>query len=815
VPAVGDRIGSYKLLEQIGEGGMGEVWVADQQAPLKRRVAVKLIKPGMDSRNVLARFEAERQALAVMDHPNIARVLDAGTSADGRPFFVMELVKGTPITEFCDARRLTPRQRLELFVPVCQAIQHAHQKGVIHRDIKPSNVLVALHDETPVVKVIDFGVAKAIGHQLTEKTVYTGFGALVGTPAYMAPEQATFNQLDIDTRADVYALGVLLYELLAGSPPLEPQRLQKAALDDVLRIVREEDPPRPSQRLSTSQARASIAATRQLDPGKLSQMMRGELDWIVMKALEKDRGRRYETANGLARDVQRYLAGDAVEACPPTLAYRLRKAYRRNRAAVLTAGAFALVLVTAAVVSVAFAVQARRAEADALAERDRAAEAEAHAAEEAAAARDVNEFFCRDVFGRANPLLAGDRELKVRTVLDETAPQIDARFASRPLAEATVRHAVGDAYLGMGELDRARPQLERALAIRLRELGPRHPDTLLSQCRLSLVALMFGDVDRGRSLVEQAMQAAKGELSEDHPVTQELHLSFAILLGNTRESEEHLEAAVAGLSRLYGPEDPRALEALSYLARVRIYAGRLDAAEADIRRGLAAQRRMPNGLPAVRVRGHFTYRLGDLELHRRRYPQAAAAYARAVEDFAKVYGEDNPWSTTNIRLMRGIALQLAGRYAEAADALAEAEAFYLKKLPPSAPNVVSLRPFLARCLLATGRRAEAAARARAAVEGAAVFNRLADKHDLYALYAHAVHAACLTAEGKYADAETHLLLLHNHLAAHPKVIPDGFRPIRTDLYRWTAELYGAWGKKDQAAKWRAKLMQLPPEGEKP
>ena len=360
---IGDRVGPYKLLEKIGEGGMGEVWVADQLEPIKRRVAIKLIKPGMDSRSVLGRFEAERQALAVMDHPNISKVFDAGTTTDGRPYFVMELVKGTPITEFCDARKLTPKQRLELFIPVCQAIQHAHMKGIIHRDIKPSNVLVALHDETPVPKVIDFGVAKAVGQQLTEKTIYTGFGALVGTPAYMAPEQATFNQLDVDTRADVYALGVLLYELLAGSPPIEKERLKLAALDEVLRIVRDEEPPRPSARLSTSQAKASIAATRGSEPAKLSALMAGELDWIVMKALEKDRTRRYETANGFAADVQRYLAGEQVQAVPPSLGYRLRKAYRRNKTAVLVGCAFVGMILGAALVCTLLAVQARRAEA--------------------------------------------------------------------------------------------------------------------------------------------------------------------------------------------------------------------------------------------------------------------------------------------------------------------------------------------------------------------------------------------------------------------------------------------------------------------
>ncbi|MEO2092252.1 MAG: serine/threonine-protein kinase, partial [Gemmataceae bacterium] len=379
--AVGDRVGPYKLLEKIGEGGMGEVWVADQTEPIKRRVALKLIKPGMDSRSVLGRFEAERQALAVMDHPNIARVLDAGTTADGRPYFVMELVKGTPITEFADARKLSPKQRLELFVPVCQAIQHAHMKGIIHRDIKPSNVLVALHDETPVPKVIDFGVAKAVGQQLTEKTIYTGFGALVGTPAYMAPEQAAFNQLDIDTRADVYALGVLLYELLAGSPPIEKERLRKAALDEMLRMVREEEPPRPSQRLSTSQAKATIAATRGSEPAKLSALMKGELDWIVMKALEKDRTRRYETANGLAKDVERYLHGEQVQAVPPSLGYRTRKFYRRNKPAVWVAAGF-LLLTYSGASGIYFAYQrAVAAEQQAKADRDAAVAAEAAARE--------------------------------------------------------------------------------------------------------------------------------------------------------------------------------------------------------------------------------------------------------------------------------------------------------------------------------------------------------------------------------------------------------------------------------------------------
>jgi serine/threonine protein kinase len=580
----GNVIGPYKLLEQIGEGGMGLVFMADQTRPVRRRVALKVLKPGMDTRQVVARFEGERQALALMDHPHIAHVFDAGTTASGRPYFVMELVRGVPITEFCDQRRLTTRQRLELFVSVCQAVQHAHQKGIIHRDLKPSNVLVTLHDTLAVPKVIDFGIAKATTGPLTEQTVFTRFAQLVGTPLYMSPEQAEMNGLDVDTRSDVYSLGVLLYELLTGTTPFESDTLKQVGLDEMRRMIREEEPPPPSRRLSTLSAQActTIFERRGVDSRQLRQLVRGELDWIVMKALEKDRDRRYESASAFAADVQRYLNDEAVAACPPTAGYRLGKYVRRNRRVLMMVGIVAFALVAATLVSTWQAVVARDAQAQAEADRDRAEAsqrkseaAESRAATEAAISRAVNDFLERDVFGQVDtdPQLAvpsgGNPDLTVKEVLDRAAAKIGERFQDQPLVEAGIRMAIGAGYERLKQSEIAAYHFERAIAIRLDRFGPDHPATLASMQSLATRYVCRSRYTEGIALRQRILESRMRMLGPDHPET----LSCQCRLAYDYEMARQWDASVPLYERvlekqraLRGPTHPETLGTMHALA---------------------------------------------------------------------------------------------------------------------------------------------------------------------------------------------------------------------------------------------------------
>jgi serine/threonine protein kinase len=590
----GTVIGPYKLLEQIGEGGFGVVFMAEQEKPLRRKVAVKVLKPGMDTRQVVARFEAERQALALMDHVNIAKVFDAGTTASGRPYFVMELVRGVPITEFCDQYRFTPRQRLELFVTVCQAVQHAHQKGIIHRDLKPSNVLVTLHDVVAVPKVIDFGIAKAMQQKLTERTLFTHFAQMIGTPLYMSPEQAEMNSLDVDTRSDVYALGVLLYELLTGTTPFESETLKKVGLDEMRRIIREEEPPTPSQRLNTLDARAcsTVSERRGVDGRHLGQVLRGELDWIVMKALEKDRNRRYESASALAADVQRYLSDEPVAACPPSAGYRLRKYWRRNRRWLVTAGVVAGALLAATAVSIWQAARAteaqHQAETDrkqAEADKARAQTAEERATTEASIAKAVADFLQHDLLRQVDSdpqlreELSGNPNLTVKEALDRAAAKIGERFADQPLVEAAIRTVIANAYQSLPRQHQlAVSHLERAAALRQAHLGPDHPDTLASMDRL---ANAYSEVSRDAdaiALYQRILEKRRQMLGPDHPETLAClsHLAAAYCWGRQFDQSVRLYEQVLEKQRtICGPTHPETLDTMLGLAEAYRDGGRL------------------------------------------------------------------------------------------------------------------------------------------------------------------------------------------------------------------------------------------------
>jgi serine/threonine protein kinase/tetratricopeptide (TPR) repeat protein len=615
--SAGTVIGPYQLLEQIGEGGFGVVFMAEQTSPVRRKVALKVLKPGMDTRQVVARFEAERQALAVMDHPNIAKVHDGGETETGRPYFVMELVKGVPITEFCDRNRLTLRERLELFISVCGAVQHAHQKGVIHRDLKPSNVLVSRHDTQPVVKVIDFGVAKALGQELTDGTLFTGVAQMIGTPLYMSPEQAGMSDLDVDTRSDIYSLGVLLYELLTGTTPFSSERFKNAGYDQIRRIIREEEPPRPSTRLSAlSPAADTVSSGRGSNPRGLSRLVRGELDWIVMKALEKDRSRRYETANAFAADVHRYLCGEAVQAVPPSAWYRFRKLARRNRGAFTAAGGGLLVLILATAGLAANNWLVAREKKQKEAALDNAVAEKKRADENLIRARKaVKEYLFRVT---ENPRLNSADFFDLRKELLNAAIPFYREFVrqhqSDPELEAERAAAyveLGTLRLDVGELDGALADVREAEAIFARLAGT-HPDQPAFRRGLAEATNTRGvilDKQGQFGPAEAAFREALGmidRLATEHPQASEYRESLARAAGNLGDLLKDLDRPDAA-----------------------------DAADAALRRSIKLREELVAARPEKRdVRSSLAQswvNLGALEVTRRRVPQAEAAFKSALD----------------------------------------------------------------------------------------------------------------------------------------------------------------------------------------
>jgi serine/threonine protein kinase/tetratricopeptide (TPR) repeat protein len=534
-------IGPYRLLHLVGEGGMGEVWLAEQTHPVRRQVALKVIKAGMDTAQVVARFEAERQALALMDHPAIATVYDGGSTPEGRPYFAMEYVRGEPITTYCDRQRLTTQERLELFMQVCEGVQHAHQKGIIHRDLKPSNVLVTIQDDHPVPKIIDFGVAKATAQHLTERTLYTELGVMIGTPEYMSPEQAEMGGLDIDTRTDVYALGVILYELLTGALPFDRKALRQAGFAEIQRTIREKEPPRPSTRITQlGPASTEAAANRHTEPRRLASELRGDLDWVTMRALEKDRTRRYQTANALAGDLRHHLNNEPVFAGPRSTVYRAKKFVRRHRFGVAAAAALVLLLL---VFGVTMAVQAQRI----AAERDRANREAARANQEAESARQVSDFLV-GLFKVSDPGEARGNSVTAREVLDAGAAKIDRDLKDQPLVQAQLMSSMGRVYGSLGLYNEALTLQENALAIRRRLLGEQHLDVASSLLGVATILWYRGDYGRAKSLYEQGLELRERLLGKDAPaVADGLHNLGNLLWsrGEYDEAQRRLERALA------------------------------------------------------------------------------------------------------------------------------------------------------------------------------------------------------------------------------------------------------------------------------
>jgi serine/threonine protein kinase/tetratricopeptide (TPR) repeat protein len=651
----GTKIGRYKLLQLIGEGGFGVVYMAEQEEPIHRKVALKIIKLGMDTKQVIARFEAERQALAMMDHPDIARVFDAGATDTGRPYFVMELVKGIPITEYCDKNNLDMHQRLELFIDVCKAIQHAHQKGIIHRDIKPSNVMVTLHDGKPVPKIIDFGIAKATQHRLTEKTLFTEYRQFIGTPEYMSPEQAEMSGLDVDTRSDIYSLGVLLYELVTGTTPFEADKLRSAAYDEIRRIIREDEPSRPSTRLSTlGEALMDIAKCRSAQPNELCKIVRGDLDWVVMKSLEKDRTRRYETVDGFALDIERHLKDEPVLAGPPRVIYRLRKFIRRHKTAVATCLLFATVIVAGLVVSTTmyFRAEALRVEAEKARQREtaarvqaeqslqREADARAEAERQANISQAVNEFLNNDLLASFDPYRAKGGEVTVTEILDNATEKLEGKFKDAPLIEASIHYTLGTTYTNLSKFKAAQPHLERAFELRRGLLGEEHPQTLDTMQWLGALYYRQGRYVEAEPLLIKAMEILKRTRGEENQDTLLAirHIGELYCLEKRYGDAEPLFLKVLETQRrMLGEENPDPLDCMEWLGVMYYNQGRYKDAEPLLVKSLELSRRAwgevhPTTLMSIR-------HLGELYCLQGRYNEAEPLLVKALVGMRNALGE--------------------------------------------------------------------------------------------------------------------------------------------------------------------------------
>jgi serine/threonine protein kinase/tetratricopeptide (TPR) repeat protein len=799
----GTAIGPYKLLQQIGEGGFGTVYMAEQEHPVRRRVALKIIKPGMDTKQVIARFEAERQALAMMEHAGIARVFDAGATANGRPYFVMELVRGEPITEFCDKNILSIPRRLELFAQVCHAVQHAHQKGLIHRDLKPSNVMVSMQDDRPVAKVIDFGIAKATQARLTEKTLFTEFKQLIGTPQYMSPEQAG-GDLDIDTRSDVYSLGVLLYELLTGTTPFTAKELRSKAYAEIRRIICEVEPPRPSTRLShNTDTLASVAAHRQTEPRKLSASVRGELDWIVMKCLEKDRGRRYESASGLAIDVQRHLHNEPVAAGPPSRLYRVRKFVRRNRAAVIGAALITLLLIGGITGTTIGLVEARK-------QRDQSQRQAEEARRQTAVAEAVSKFQS-DMLSSADPSKALGDKVTVLQAVSAAEKELDAgKLKDQPVVEAKVRDTIGNTLRDLGRFDLAEPNLRKGLELRIRSLPPGSRPIAQSMENLALVLHWQRKFAESESMHREALRIfrALDPPDEENVATALNNLAWLMAAqGNYAEEEKLVREALAIYRKILPPDHAFIPLGLNNVAHALIMQGKLAEAKPVALEALSAVRKsLPAGHP--NIGGALTAVAGVLGRQDR--DAEAEPYSReALEIFRRSLPPDHPNVATAANSL-GLTLRAQGKLAEAEPLLREAAEIRRKSLPDSDPDTANSLHNLALVLSEQGKHAEAEPVFADAIAAA---RRAAGDESLVLGYIRLGHGNALARAKRYADAERELLEAQRIYASAPAAPAQR----RAEIVRALASLYDSWERSEpgeghaaKAAEWKAKLPTTQP-----
>ena len=726
-------IGPYTLLEVIGQGGMGEVWLAEQRQPVRRRVAIKLIKVGMDTKEVVARFESERQALALMDHPAIAKVFDAGSTPEGRPYFAMEYVAGLPITDYCDKYKLTIRQRLELFTRVCDGVQHAHQKAIIHRDLKPSNILVSEVDGKPSPRIIDFGVAKAIAQKLTDRTMYTQIGMLIGTLGYVSPEQADSGGEDIDTRTDVYSLGAVLFELLAGSLPLE---LEKLAYDEVLHRLREEDAPRPSTKLRTLGEVSGVAATnRGTDLSTLCRQLSGDPDSIALKALEKDRARRYASASELAGDIARYLRNEPVTAHPHSTAYRARKYLRRHRVGVTVAAALMLLLVAFAVVQTVELQHVARERDRATRERDRA---------------DRISQFMTGMFKVSNPSEARGNTVTAREILDKGEKEIDNGLKNEPELQAQMMYTMAETYEGLGLLSRAQPLLERALEIQRRVLGPEHSETLRSMATLARVVGNEGHYAEAEKLQRETLEIRRRVLGPEHPDTLASMNSLAgILLYEEHAGEaEKLERETLEIRRrILGSEHRDTLASMSLLAYALATEGRFTESEKLFRETIDIQRRIlgPEHPDTLLSMSNLASTLDD----ENNYGEAERLSRETLQIQRRVLGPEHPdalYSMANLAR----ALMEKGSYAEAEKLQRETLEIQRRVLGPEHPDAIISMESLVDILIAETRYPEAENLSRETLD---IDRRVYGPENENSLYRRIKLAETLMYEGHYADAE--------------------------------------------------------------